>query len=522
MKKKPHRSQSRSIGLVGIVNICAAVVAILQAFAVGRFFGTTVGIENYFAAVLFYQSILKLTQTGQIAEVFTPYYHSLKASKGPRVAFDLLSVLLNWLLLFAAGLTAILYFSAGFIIPFVVPGFEPERLETCISMFRLIIPLLSLKVIEALLANLLVGEKQFVAPEIARLICAILGLALIVFFHATYYAWVMIGALWVSNITSLLLFACLLYRTGYRYSPRFSHHEFSILHIFKNIPAIFGYVSCTQIYSIAITAGLSALPQGTLAVYTYAQKISSRINGVLMTPLSVVFFNHFSSALASGGESVKKLTDQALKIAIVVSTFALVATLSGGFPGLKAIWLSDIFSETSVFHTYIVTIAFCALPFCNALGLIYRKINMSHQLISQQYLLTTLVQIVSTPLAIYTIPAIGLAGAIGLIFFNGLAMAIASGFILKTRVPNSFATYKLTDTLKCALVLLISATPVLLLQFHFDLVFTFSDTRLANLATCLSYSAAGILIAFLTAYAANLIQLNWKRQNTESAVSKYV
>ncbi|MDC3224697.1 hypothetical protein OAU26_07180, partial [Mariniblastus sp.] len=100
--------------------------------------------------------------------------------------------------------------------------------------------------------------------------------------------------------------------------------------------------------------------------------------------------------------------------------------------------------------------------------------------------------------------------------------AIASGFILKTRVPNSFAIYKLTDTLKCALVLLISATPVLLLQFHFDLVFTFSDTRLANLATCISYSATGILIAFLTAYAANLIQLNWKRQNTKSAVSKYV
>ena len=69
------KSQKRSLASVGTINAIAAVIGLLQAVIIGRTFGVSPLVETYFAAVVFYQSTLKLLQTGQIVEIATPIFH---------------------------------------------------------------------------------------------------------------------------------------------------------------------------------------------------------------------------------------------------------------------------------------------------------------------------------------------------------------------------------------------------------------------------------------------------------------
>lgn len=496
-----HRSQTRSISLLAICNIGTAIIGVSQAFIIGRIFGTTSGIEIYFAASSIYQSMLALTQTGQIAEIFTPIYHSLKASKGSQVAFQLLSVLINWMFLFAVLISVIAVLLAGYVVPLVVPGFSSDRIQAATLMFQYIVPLLSLKIIESLLANLLAGEKRFVAPEIARLFCGVIGLLIITFLAGRFDAWAMIVALWSSSIFMFIAFGLMLFKMGYRYSLIFSHADFSILQIFRNLPSIFGYVFFTQIYTIAITAGLSMLPQGSLAIFNYARKVSTRINAIMLRPISVVFFNHFSSALAEGDKSTKQLTNKALKIALLSSTFLLIAFISGGFEGLKALWLSDKFSESSVFQTYVLTIVFISIPIISAVAIIFHKINISFQLFRQQYVLRTIVQIFFIPIAYLMIPLLGLAGAAFTLAMNTAAMALGAGILLRKHAPKSFSVYQVGDLLKCLTLVLLAVVPVLWVQFQFQLSFAnLFGERLGSMLASVIYSGTATSIAVLIAY----------------------
>ena len=437
-----NTTQSQSIGLVALVNIGTAVVGVAQAFAVGLLFGTTAGIEIYFGAIAFYQSMVGLMQTGQIAEMFTPLYHELKVSHGSGTAFDLLSVLMNWMIIAAFAFSGVLFFAAAYIVPLTVPGFDSERLAECVLMFQWIVPLLSMNVVLSLLSSLMAGEKQFVAQEICKLFCLILGLVLIVSLAGIFDAWVMIGSLWVSTLTNLALFAVLVYRLGYRYRPIMFHPDFSVRQIFINVPSVFGYVFMTQLYSIALTAGLSMLPQGSLAIFTYAWKISGRISSILVRPIATVFFNHFSSALANGDLAIANLTRKALSISLVFSTFACLITLTGGFAGLKALWLSPKFPEADVFRTYILICVLCFLPLISGAGLIFRKINMSHQLVRPQYFLLTLVQLISALLAYFLIEPWGLVGAVTVAVLNTVLIGCASAILLINKTPGSFSIYR--------------------------------------------------------------------------------
>ena len=463
---KPERSAAKSIGLVSLVNIGTTVVGVVQAFVVGGIFGTSSSIEVYFAAVVFYQSIVNLMQTGQIAEVFTPIYHRLKESHGQPTAFRFLSAITNWMVLIALGCSVIVHVFAEYVVPLSVPGFDESRTATCVHMFRWIVPVLALQILAALLSTLLSAEKYFVSQECIRLVCLIASLLLVLFFAEQFDAWVMVGALWLGSLLSLTLSTGLLVHLGYRHSFRLSDSEFSVRDIFKNTPSITSYVGITQIYSIALTAGLSTLPQGSLAVFSYAKRIFVRINGTLMRPIQIVFFNHYSSALAAGDAAVSKLARRALAITLFAAGMAAIAVLSSAYPGMRAIWLSEKYPDEAIFQTYLIISILCVIPFFSGLGGIFRKINMSHQLVQRQYAYLTVIQVISAFMAYYLIPIWGLAGAVVVAVANPVMMTAVSGLLLRTKAASAYCTYRKRDIAKCAIVVAVAVTPSILLQTY--------------------------------------------------------
>ena len=319
------------------------VVGILQAFVVGWLYGTSIGIEIYFAAITFYQAMLNLLQTGQIAEVFTPMYHRLKQSHGDAAAQRLFSMLVNWMVTIAILLAALAFTLASMIVPILVPGFSDQNTHSCIQMFCWVVPLAFVQVCLSLITCFLAAEKRFVGPEITRLVSMTLGLITIVIASRWLGAWAMVAGLWVTNIVSVMCLIGLARRAGYQHRFRFSDPEVKISPLFRSLPSIFSYVFVTQLYSIALTSGLSTLPQGSLAVFSYARRIFSRINGLLVRPISVVFFNHYSADLIDRPEKTRVLIRKSLRLALLAVTFACAIVTASGYPGLKMLWLSEQF-----------------------------------------------------------------------------------------------------------------------------------------------------------------------------------
>lgn len=480
-----QRTQAKSIGLVAMVNVCNAAIGIVQAFLVGMLFGTTSGIEIFFAASTFQLSISKLMQAGQIAEIFIPIYHQLKESEGQSVAFNLLSVLMNWMLLAALVLASAMFVSANFIAPIAVPGFTSDRIATFIAMFQFLIPLILMQVAMGLLSSLLASEKQFVAQEVTRTIAGFVSLCIIFTFASTFDAWVMIGAQWSASAIIFSVFLFFLYRIGYRHHFQLRHDKFSVLDIFKKLPSIFAYVCVTQVYQLAITAGLSMLPQGSLAVYTYATRLYSRVSAILIRPVSTVFFSHFSSAVAQSDTAIQQIATKALRLMLILSTLTCAGAIITGLPALRALWLSEKFPETQVLQTYLTFAAFCFIPIVSGLGLIYRKINMAHQYTHTQYLMLVLNQIINALLAYFLIPQFGLFGAVGIVMIAPCLSMLASATLLRLTRPERFAIYDRTTIVQCLIIFFVSVIPWILLQHGTNFYSWFPESRLGNLATCI-------------------------------------
>jgi len=502
MNAKKERTQSRSIGLVALVNIFNAVIGISQAFVVGRLFGTTSGVEIFFAASGFSLSIGKLLQAGQIAEIFIPAYHQIKETEGIQVGFDLLAVLLNWMLLAAISISTIMFFGAQTFVPMSVPGFSSERTATCVTMFQLLIPLITLQVARAMLSNLLTSEKQFVAQEVTRALCGLVSLALIVVFAARFDAWVMIGSQWVASVITVVVFLIYLRRIGYRHCFRLKHDKFEISSIFKKLPSIFGYVCVTQVYSLIIIAGLSVLPQGSLAVYNYAVRIYTRVAGILVRPVSTVFFSHFSTAVAQGDQAIHKITAKALRLMLILSTLTCAIAVVAGLPALRALWLSEKFPETQVFQTYLTFATFCFIPVFSGLGLIFRKMNMAHQFTHSQYMMLVANQSISAVVAYFLIPAWGLAGAVAIAIGNPILGAIASGCLLKFTHSNRFTIYDRKTIYQCLALFLLTAVPLLCVQHLTGFYQLFPNSRIGNVIStgilaCVSIVAMGVIARVL-------------------------
>jgi len=502
------RSQNKSIGLVAIVNVVNALVGIAQAFIVGRLFGTTTSIEIFFAASAIFVSVNQLLQAGQIAEIFTPIYNQVKESDGAEAAFKSQSVLLNWLMLTTFTAAVILYLGANFFIPLTVPGFSPTDIATCITMFQWLVPLIALQLLQFLLATLLVNEKHFVSREMTQASAGLAGLLVIVLLSSQFGAWVMIGALWTVGVVKVGFFYVLISRLGYRHSLCFRHDSFSILDVFKKLPSVFGYVSVSQLYVIVLTAGLSTLPQGYLAVYSYAMRLYSKVSGILVRPVSTVFFSHFSSAVAEGDTGVQKTaTTSALRMILLLTTATCVLAIVVGLPALRALWLSPVFPESRIWLTYITFSAFCFVPIASGLGLIFRKINMAHQLAHSQYFILIANQIIGTLLAYFLIPAWGLFGVMTLVLGNAVLVAFASGCLLKWTRPDSLAVYDKKTLSQCSILFGVTVLPLLLLQHGTNFYQWLPNSTLGHSAAAVILGSVAVAVLGITAHLLGVAEL---------------
>ena len=399
------------LGLSGL-RIIYAFFGLIYSILQVRFFGTSRVVEIFFVANAVAYLVTSLTQSGQLSEFFLPIYLGIKEKNGKEAAYRAFSVLINRFAVFLTIMLILFYFFSPFIVSLMAPGFSAIDKALAVKMFRLFLIFLELQFINSFIDVTLNAEKIFGRVEWAAILNSVISLILLILFYKTLGVWVLVLTLFVGKLSEFIITIFFVKKVGIKYSLIWSEKNFDAKAFFKLMFTTSGYVVATQIYNIVFTAMATLLPQGTYAIFKYVQQVSTKASGILLAPLSTVFFSHFSGNIASGKSNLEnKMTSPILYSTILgLSFISLVALLGNQI--IHILWRSKATSEYFLGIGYwMLIINFVAFTI-SAIGSIYRKAAVSldnGKRIYQSWILVQFITALSSYLLIRKIGWLGLS-----------------------------------------------------------------------------------------------------------------
>lgn len=468
---------SKSIFSISIINAIGVVVSVLNTVVVARLFGTTREIEVYFVTNVVIYIVMKLSQGGEMSEVLLPVYHRYKIKDNKRIAQHIVSAVLNWYIIFLVLLSIIIFLLSPWLMKIIAPGFSVADKILGTEMLRFIAPLFPVIFLIGQIQALLNAEKNFGKPEIVNVLSRIILICTIIIGSKYYGVWILIYSLWISSVSQFLILFWVYHRLGNRHYLILGVRDVSIFSIVSKVWTALPYVGATQLWSVVLNAGLSTLPQGTLAVFNYSRNLVTRIEGILLRPIAVVFFSYFSDELSKGNMKLKLLIHRALDNFQLFLFPIVVTACFASKPGLMFLWYGEKFSEDDVSLAALIFIVLIMMLFVTGLNIIARKIIMSQGYIKLTYGLLSLAQITTAIYAWYVIRIWGVNGALSAVIFNNVFSTILlfSIFIFYNKKYLFF--YRILELAKWFAVIISAYFLLLSLNNNIELLVYFTNER---------------------------------------------
>ena len=431
-------SNLKAIGWLTGLKVAGAVAGLLYAVLRVRYFGAARDIEVFFAAQSIVYLVSSLTQSGQLSEVFLPVYVQLREQVSRRAAQAALSVTLNRLLLFVVAFGVVAYFAAPWVMRAFVPGFPPPDQASATTIFRALLPLIGLTVLGSFINTSLNAERVFGRVEATALANSVLSTVFLIAFYDRLGVWVLVCALYVGKAIELLIAAVFLRKQEYRHTWALAAEGFEHGDFFRTVYATGGYTLGTQLLNWSMTASLSLLPAGLLAVYNHVQRLLPKINAVLAKPVSTVFFTHINERVHAGDapSDIRVEVGTYVRAALVVGAGVFVIAAAAGPTALRALWgsasMSDAeFGYAGVFFTGLM-LAFAFQIFHS----IYRRYSIALGLASRNYVWATVLQFISAGLVFLLATSFGPLGFLAGVLLNKFSHSAIAPLLVAQRSPD--------------------------------------------------------------------------------------
>ena len=422
---------ARSIGTMQVLNGAGVFLAVGKSLVLANAFGTGRGIEVYFASVTLFSLVEKLTQQGYLADVFLPVYHQKKVNEGRGSAQGALAVVLNWTLLSFILISAVLWWTAPWLVSLIVPGFEEPDQRLAFQMFRWLIPLTSFTIASSFLRMQANAESQFGRPEAITVAQRIVDIVLLIALIGPFGVWAAVISLWAGNLVSFVGDTAVAYGVGYRHRFTLFQKGFSAwTSLFDKLPSTLAYTAATQLFIFVTTAMLSQLPQGTYAVTRYAHLVYAKTNAALIRPVGVVFFTQVSEAWVGGQESVKRILQTAASRYLAVWGVTIAVVVVAGRPLIGALWGSDSFGAEELDLAFFLLIAYFTSMLLEMVQGMQRRMMIATGAAKAQYRIGMGVQLLTAAGAWLLIPAFGVAGLVANLAIDRVVNVVVAGLLL--------------------------------------------------------------------------------------------
>ena len=415
------------------ISAMSMAVAVLWTISVAWVMGATREVEIFFAASSFNALLLQLSSSGQISDIFTPIFHKLKVEHGDQAARDSVSVMVNVMLLTTVPVVLISLLFPSIFVNLIIPGFSEADKQLTATFFQIIAPAILLHVFGGIMSNFLRSEHHYGVVETLGFFSRLINLVLLLTLGWTFGIPVLIAGLWVSVVIRAVGTLYYAIRIGYRHKFIFGTPFFRPREVFVKVPFAFIHIFSSQFFAIASTASLSFLPEGSLATFNYARQLVSKIQTIILGPISIVFFNKLSESLANKAKEMRAFAAQTLGISLAATVLCIVPLACGGDLLLMALLGNKKFPLLQIQQTHHMTVAIGALIIFSAQANVARRTNLALKNVSGQFISSALLMIFCGALCYLLIPAFGLVGAVMVQYIAAIGSSLVFLYVLRSK-----------------------------------------------------------------------------------------
>tara|TARA_R110002073_G_scaffold72537_1_gene177595 strand:- start:620429 stop:621898 length:1470 start_codon:yes stop_codon:yes gene_type:complete len=457
------------------LKLVASLLGLIYSILQVRYFGASRTIEIYFAAQSLVYLVTSLTQSGQLAEVFLPEYHKLNTIK-VGLGYKGLNVVINRMVLFGTILMVFIFVFANYFVNLMVPGFSQEDKDFAVLIFRILLPVLYLALMNSFYVTVLNAEERFGRAELLGLTNTIVNILVLIVLYPFIQLWALVISFILGKLIEFIFYVWQLFKNGYRFQWILSIPEFDHKSFFKTMQSTFLYVGATQVYNIVLTASISFLPEGVYAIFKYVQNLSNKIKGLFIQPFMTIFFTRYSILLQKSQSVLKEFNKNMLSV-INVNVITIIGTILLGDFIIDLIWGGEKFSKANVQLAYIFLLFNGFAVLLGSLGNIYRKMAVAHGKAKKLYLYWVVTQLLSAFFSYLLIKHFKINGLYYIILINSVLMSIPSYIIYRT--TKNALTFKLFSKDNIVAVILINIAvlvkyyfiPSITIEYKMDSVF---------------------------------------------------
>ena len=477
-------------------------VAVLWTISVAWVMGATREVEIFFAASSFNALLLQLSSTGQISDIFTPIFHKLKAERGDQAARDSVSAMVNVMLFTAMPIVLFALIFPSIFVNLIVPGFSESDKELAALYFQIIAPTILLQVFAGIMSNFLRSEHHYGVVETLGFFARLINLILLLTLGWSFGTSILIAGLWVSATIHALGNLFYAIKIGYQHKMIFGTQFFRPIEVLAKVPFAFIHIFSSQFFAIASTASLSFLPEGSLATFNYARQLISKIQGIILGPISVVFFNNLSESLANKTKDVRAYAAQTLGISLAATVLCIVPIACGGDLFLMALLGNEKFPLFQIQQTHQMTVAIGVLILFAAQASVARRTSLALKNVARTFIASAVVMILCGTLCYFLIPRYGLAGAIMVQYVAAIGTTLIFLLVLRLKDRSMVVIMdfrKLFQWAICAAVALVITYSV---RHYFNISMLADRNELV--VSGIGLAAMSFLVCFAMSYLLNI------------------
>ncbi|MBJ2174580.1 hypothetical protein JBL43_10055 [Aureibaculum sp. A20] len=433
------------------LKLISSLLGLIYSIIQVQYFGASRTIEIYFAAQSLVYLVTSLTQSGQLAEIFLPEYHRLN-NINSGLGYKGLNIVINRMVFFGTILMILIFVLAHYVVELMVPGFSQEEKDFAVLIFRILLPVLYLALINSFYITVLNAEERFGRAELLGLTNTIVNILVLVILYPFIELWALVISFILGKVIEFVFYVWQLYKNGYRFHWVLSMPEFDHISFFKTMQSTFLYVGATQFYSIVLTASISFLPEGVYAIFKYVQNLSNKIKGLFIQPFMTIFFTKYSLLLQKSQSVFKEFNKNMISI-INVNAIVIIGTILLGDYILNLIWGGKKFTMNNVQLAYLFILFNIFAVLLSSLGTIYRKMAVAHGLAKKLYLYWVIAQLMSGVFSYVLIKYFKINGLLFIIPINVFLLGVTSYIVyLTTNNPIKFKLFSLNNFIAITLV----------------------------------------------------------------------
>jgi putative peptidoglycan lipid II flippase len=326
---RPSSSINSAAFIIASAGILSRLLGLVRDRILAAQFGAGDTLDIYYAAFRVPDLIYNLLILGALSAAFIPVFTSLLAHEKKEDAWKLANSLLTLALLVLVILAAVFAIFTPFLMRLVTPGFSGEKLESAITLTRIMFLSPVFLGISGIFGGILNSLKRFLIYSLAPILynLGIIFGAVFLFpiFGITGLAW---GVVTGAFLHMFVQYPAVKIR-GFKFTPILDLRDIHLRKVLKlMVPRTMG-LAVTQINLLVVTIIASTLAAGSLAIFNFANNLQSFPLGVLAIPFALAVFpslSHFAAKEEKGKfiDSFSRTFRQILFFVIPASVFIFI------------------------------------------------------------------------------------------------------------------------------------------------------------------------------------------------------